>query len=75
MSPTKEMIAAVEYMAETGKCDYQYCINCPGGTRNNDETKECNENGWADRGRTSDFSKTLQTSAINWLKENKPITD
>jgi hypothetical protein len=74
MTPTKEMIEAVEYMAETGECEkiesIEKCFLCPGNSQYNNN-KLCGENGWSDiKLGCDEFDKTLQASAKNWIKEN-----
>lgn len=61
------MIEAVEYMAETGKCENICCVNCPDYDKYND----CINSGWSSHDDTFVYDKTLQSSAKNWLKENE----
>lgn len=73
MKPIKAMIEAVEYMAESGKCDNMWvndCENCPGHDNAKDRLCDCID-GWSNTDlKPTEFDKTLQTSAKNWLKEN-----
>jgi len=72
MKLTKEMIEAVEYMAESGKCDkVTECGICPFLAKTLDDLELCWKVGYRSKHKDPDeFDKTLQTSAKNWLKEN-----